>query len=73
MGDHLHVGPDHMQVDAVLLLPDDDSPPQTAIGRAAVFPGAVSKQVCASTRHVFGGGHWGVICQRMGVGGVGEV
>lgn len=54
-----------MQVNAMLLLPDDDSPPQTAIGRTAVFPRAVPKQVCAVTRHVFGSGHWGVICQRV--------
>lgn len=49
----------------MFLLPDDDSPPQTTIGRTAVFRRAIPKQVCTVTRHVFGGGHWGVICHRV--------
>lgn len=31
MGDDSHVGLDNLHVDAVLLLPDDDRPPQFAI------------------------------------------
>lgn len=31
MGDDSHVGLDDFHVDAVLLLPDDDRPPQSAI------------------------------------------
>lgn len=62
VGDHLHVRPDHVQVDAMLLLPDDDSPPQATVGCAAIVRSAVPKQVRAVSRHVLGSGHWGVVC-----------
>lgn len=64
VGDHLHVRPDHMQVDAVLLFPDDDRAPQAPVGGAAVLGRSVPKQICAVSRHVLGGGHWGVIWKQ---------
>lgn len=61
---HPHVGFDHLQVDAVLLLPNDDGPPEPPVGCAPILCPAVPKQIRAVPRHVLGRGHRSVIWQR---------
>lgn len=61
---HPHVGFDHLQVDAVLLLPDDDGPPEPPVGCAPILRPTVPKQIRAVPRHILGCGHRGVIWHR---------
>lgn len=64
VGHHPHVGPDHVQVDPVLLFSDDHRPPQAPVGSTAILSRAVPKQVRAVPRHVLGSSHGGVIWKR---------
>lgn len=61
---HPHVGFDHLQVDPVLLLADDDSSPEPPVGGTAILGGPVPEQVSAVPGHVLGRGHRGVIWER---------
>lgn len=64
VGHHPHVGPDHVQVNSVLLFSNDHCPPQAPIGGTAVLGCAVPKQIRTVPRHVLGGGHGGVIWKQ---------
>lgn len=64
VGHHPHVGFDHLQVDPVLLLADDDGSPEAAVGGTAILCPPVPKQVRAVPGHVLGRGHGGVIWAR---------